>query len=77
MSMADKPVSVDGKVYKWILSCIDVFSRYLLLRPLYSKEAVVVANELLHLYGDPHQGCTVTGDQSFEDMSRRLRKPCK
>ena len=52
MSMADKPVSVDGKVYKWILSCIDVFSRYLLLRPLYSKEAVVVANELLEIFAD-------------------------
>ena len=29
MSMADIPVKADGKEYQWILSCIDVFSRYL------------------------------------------------
>lgn len=52
MSMADKPADVEGKQFKWILSCIDVFSRYLILRPLCSKEAATVAEELLQIFAD-------------------------
>ena len=52
MSMMDKPVELQGKVYRWILSVIDVFSRYLILRPIYSKEAATIANELLQIFSD-------------------------
>ncbi len=52
MSMMDYPVEIQGKVYKWILSCIDVFSRYLILRPLYTKQASAVATELLQIFAD-------------------------
>ena len=53
MSMTDLPCTdVDGKVYQWVLSCIDVFSRYLVLRPLHSKETSIVAMHLLQIFSD-------------------------
>ncbi len=50
MSMIDAPITVDGKEYQ---SCIDVCSRYLLLRPLYSKDTAVVSEQLLSDFGTP------------------------
>ena len=47
MSMEDMPVTHEGKVYRWILSVIDVFSRYLVLRPLYSIDTSIVAADIL------------------------------
>ena len=41
MSMIDMPVEKDHKKHQWVLSCIDVFSRYLLLKPLHSKDTAV------------------------------------
>ena len=52
MSMEDVPVVNEGKNYRWILSIIDVFSRYLVLRPLHSKDTAVVAAELLQVFAD-------------------------
>ena len=47
MSMTDVPVVVDGKCYQWDLSCMDVFSRYLVLKALHSKDTAIVAEQLL------------------------------
>ena len=52
MSMEDVPAVNEGKNYHWILSIIDVFSRYLVLRPLRSKDTAVVAAELLQVFAD-------------------------
>ena len=52
MSMEDVPIISEGKTYRWILSIIDVFSRYLVLRPLYSKDTAIVAAELLQTFAD-------------------------
>jgi transposase InsO family protein len=40
----------DGQEYRYILSVIDVFSRYIWLRPLRSKESTEVADALESIY---------------------------
>ena len=44
--------SPDGFSYRYVLSVIDVFSRYLILRPLSRKTSSAVAAQLLQIYCD-------------------------
>ena len=41
----------DRLTYKYVLAILDVFSRYLVLRPLPAKESALVAKELQNVYG--------------------------
>ena len=50
MSMEDKAVEIGGKNYRWILSCIDVFSRYLVVRAMFTKSAAQIAEVLLQIF---------------------------
>ena len=68
MSMADVPCNIDGKVYQWILSCIDVFSRYLVLRPLYSKDTAFVSDHLLQVFADFGTPSVIQSDRGSEFM---------
>ena len=34
MSIASMPATIDGDTYKYIMSVIDIFSRFVFLRPL-------------------------------------------
>ena len=52
ISLDDMTVDIDLKQYRWVLSCKDVFSRYLVLRPLYSKDTAIVAKQLLQVFAD-------------------------
>ena len=44
------PQVVNGVLYKYVLSVIDVFSRYLFLRPTSSKEPPEIKDLLLNIY---------------------------
>ena len=46
VSMVSMPVMIDGDTYKYIMSVIDIFSRFLFLRPLQTKETREVAEHL-------------------------------
>ena len=46
VSMVSMPVTIDGDTYKYIMSVIDIFSRFLFLRPLQTKETREVAEHL-------------------------------
>ena len=50
VSMASMPATIDGDTYKYIMSVIDIFSRFLFLRPLQTKETSEVAEHLLDIY---------------------------
>ena len=50
VSMISMPATIEGDTYKYIMSVIDIFSRFLFLRPLQSKEANEVAEHLLDIY---------------------------
>ncbi len=64
--MTDMPVEKDGKKYEWVLSCIDVFSRYLLLKPLHSKDTAVVSEQLLQVFADLGVPAIVQCDRGTE-----------
>ena len=66
MSMVDIPVEVDGKIYQWVLSCIDVFSRYLVLKPLYSKDTAVVSEQLVCIFADLGVPSIIQSDRGTE-----------
>ena len=68
MSMADIPCNIYGKTYQWILSCIDVFSRYLVLRPLHSKDTAVVSEHLLQIFSDFGTPSVIQSDRGSEFM---------
>jgi len=44
------PSETDGEVFSYILSVLDVFSRYLQLRPLKKKEPMEIMTHLKHIY---------------------------
>ena len=46
------PCSSDGNEYRYVLSVIDVFSRYVILRPLHRKTAAEVSKQLIRIYCD-------------------------
>ena len=46
VNMQSMPVTVGGVTYKYIMSVIDIFSRFVFLRPLKSKESAEVAENL-------------------------------
>ncbi|XP_070561655.1 KRAB-A domain-containing protein 2-like [Ptychodera flava] len=56
IDMTGEPCEVSDVTYKYILSVEDIFSRYVWLRPLFSKESKVVAENLADIfqkYGPP------------------------
>ena len=47
--MVSLPGNIDG-TYKYMMSVIDIFSSFLFLRPLQTKESSEVAEHLLDIY---------------------------
>ena len=45
------PATIDGDTYN-IMSVIDIFSRFVFLRPLQTKESSEVAENLLDIYNE-------------------------
>ena len=52
VSMASMPATIDGDTYKYIMSVIDIFSRFVFLCPLLTKESAEVAEHLLDIYNE-------------------------
>ena len=52
VNMQSMPVTVGGITYKYIMSVIDIFSRFVFLRPLQSKESAEVAENLRKIYNE-------------------------
>ena len=50
VSMVSMPATMDGDTYKYIMSVINIFSRFFFLRPLQTKETSEVAEHLLDIY---------------------------
>ena len=69
VSMISMPATIEGVTYKYIMSVIDIFSRFLFLRPLQSKEASEVAEHLLDIYIEhsPQKFCKVTKAQNLRE----------
>ena len=52
VNLQSMPVTVGGITYKYIMSVIDIFSRFVFLRPLQSKESAEVAENLRNIYNE-------------------------
>ena len=48
--MISMPATIDGDTYKYVMSVIEIFSRFLFLRPLQTKYASEVTEHLLDIY---------------------------
>ena len=46
VDLVSMPATIDGDTFKYIMSVIDIFSRFLFLRPLQTKETSEVAEHL-------------------------------
>lgn len=66
VSMASLPASIDGDTYKYIMSVIDIFSRFVFLRPLQTKESAEVAEHLLDIYNEHGPPEILQSDQGTE-----------
>ena len=66
VSMASMPASIDGDTYKYIMSVIDIFSRFVFLRPLQTKESAEVAEHLLDIYNEHGPPEILQSDQGTE-----------
>jgi transposase InsO family protein len=52
ISMNNWPTKFEGKTYRYVLSILDVFSRFVFLRPLKSKSSSEVAKHLESVYNE-------------------------
>ena len=60
------PASIDGDTHKYIMSVIDIFSRFVFLRPLQTKESAEVAEHLLDIYNGHGPLEIIQSDQGAE-----------
>ena len=62
-----------GETYKYVLSVLDVFSRFLILRPLAAKESVLVAKELANIFSAIGKPSIIQCDRGTEFMGEVTR----
>ena len=74
IDMRHDSVVHNGKVYKYILSVIDVFSRFLIIRPLQSKSSKSVAKKMEKIFSEHGFPGTVQTDLGgeFKGATHRL-----
>ena len=66
VNMSSIAITIEDKTYKYILSVIDIFSRYLHLRPLESKDSYGIAQALVEIYNDHGTPEIIQSDQGSE-----------
>ena len=76
MDMSKKgSVKMNGHLYRYVLTVIDVFSRFLWLRPLESKSSQVIASELESIYMEHGSPEIIQCDQGGE-FKKALKLLC-
>lgn len=73
---SERPAVQAGKIYKYVLSVLDVFSRYLWLRPLMNRSSKEVAAELKNLVGSEGPPLFIQCDKGTE-FKGKVSKECK
>ncbi|KAL9983848.1 hypothetical protein ACROYT_G006088 [Oculina patagonica] len=76
VDLSKDPVRHNGKVYKYVLSVIDVFSRFLWLVPMESKSSSRVAKLLQQIY-DKHGPPDRLQSDRGPEFEGQLRSLCK
>ena len=65
VNMSSIAITIEDKTYKYILSVIDIFSRYLHLRSLESKDSYGIAQALVEIYNDHGTPEIIQSDQEM------------
>lgn len=76
IDMVKNAVKWKGKVYKYILTVQDIFSRYLWLRPLERKTSMHIARELRDLYTEIGPPRLIQSDNGGE-FKKAVEKLCR
>ena len=76
VDLSKKPIELGGKSYRYILSVMDVFSRYIWLAPLPTKSSRDVARELKKIYERDGPPDRLQSDQGLE-FHGRVENICK
>ena len=66
MDMKSDQILKNGETYKYILSVVDVFSRFVILRPLTGKSSSKVARELERIFAEHGTPSIIQTDQGTE-----------
>lgn len=74
VSIASTPATIDGDTYKYVMSVIDIFSRFVFLGPLQTKESSEVAENLLDIYNEHGPPEILQSDQGteFKDVVKAI-----
>jgi len=76
VNMMAMPVSLEGVTYKYIMSVIGLFSRFIFLKPLKTKESAEVAEILLEIYNEHGPPLILQSDQGTE-FKGVVKKVCE
>ena len=67
VDMTQNPVQIsDDKIYRYVLVVLDVFSRFIFLRPLQSKSSTEVASVVMQIFSDVGPPKIIQTDQGTE-----------
>ena len=66
VDMKNNEVTVGSETFRYILVLLDVFSRFIFLRPMKSKSSSEVASILLHIFSDTGPPKRLQSDQGSE-----------
>ena len=76
MDLCKEAVNHNGHVYKYVLSVMDIFSRYLWLRPLEKKSSQDVSQALQRIYSEHGPPDRLQSDRGTE-FEGKVRPLCK
>ena len=76
MDLSKDAVEHDGRVYRYVLSVMDVFSRYCRLRPLEKKASHHVSQALKAIYAEHGPPDRLQSDRGSE-FEGKVRPLCK
>ena len=76
VTMEGSPVTVGNRTYKYIMILLDIFSRYIFLRPLQSKKAAEMAFNLLQIFSDAGPPIRIQSDQGRGCKAAYARTKC-
>lgn len=70
IDMKNDRIKEKDETYRYILSILDVFSRFLILRPLKRKTSGQIANELERIFSEHGKPSLLQSDQGTEFKGR-------
>ena len=67
----------NNKTYSYVLNIMDVFSRYISLKPLQSKESLEVASQIRQIFFSFGIGNVIQCDRGSESKGRNFLLSCQ